>query len=326
MGNYKIFTGIITCSLILSPVCAFATDSNPLSGSQGETSKNLEEKFEKEDNTDNAKNNQPFDIQNEAYTIYSDAKKSFNLLQTQYGSLDESTNTNEGFKNYLKSIRQDKENQQLQAKVNQMAQGNYDVETTVGTMSSLAEAVEGISDDDKKELMDAQDKETKDNDESYNSDTAFAEGFGSDTKSLKESYDNTKENNNKELEESSQKQIKEFGASKNHSIAQSEKEKTDAEKMNEESKQKNSETKKQLEEEYKSAANNDSLKANNSKEATKSFAQSASGQNKTIQKNYSAIRTQILNVQKMLNSSSKSGSALKSYESKIKDIINKATK
>lgn len=326
MGKYKILTGMIMCSLMVSPVCAYATDSNPLSGSQEETNQKQNDKFETLDNSDNAKKSQPFDIQNEAYTLYSDAKQSFVNLQNQYGSLDESSNLGDGFKSYLKSIREDKENQQLQAKVNQMAQGNYDVKTTENTMSTLADAVEGISDDDKKELMDTQDKENEENDNSYNSDIAFAEGFGSDTKSLRENYDKTKESNNKELEASSQKQIKEFGEAKDGADADAKNDTKRNEAVSDEMKNNSGEVNQKIKDEYKKAAEENVQKANKDKSGVKSFAQSAAGQNKTIQKNYSAIRSQILNVQKLLNSSSKSGSASQSYANKIKNIINKATK
>lgn len=116
--NKKIFAGFLSL-LMVSPTPVFAT--NPLEESQNASQQTAEDRFKNEDNSNEAKNQQPFDIQSEAYSIYGSAKADFQRLQSQYGSLNETNNASSGFKAYLKSVQEDKDNMQLQNEINKVA-------------------------------------------------------------------------------------------------------------------------------------------------------------------------------------------------------------
>ena len=210
---------------------AYATD-NPLKDSQEKEQENLKKKAQKEDISNKADENQPFSIKDEAYSIYASSKESFNNLQMQYGHLDGDSQAGQGFKSYLKIISEDKENQQLQARLNQMAQGDYSVNVSADKYDSLKDAVEGVTDEQKESNMNTQENEeskSKDsqiiNSDDYNSDIAFGSGYQSYVQQYTNKYEQNKKDTQDSSEEVTSQQTKEFGKSKENSQSQSEKDK-----------------------------------------------------------------------------------------------------
>ena len=197
----KIVMSIMGIGLSLNLVgvsLAYATD-NPLKDSQEKEQENLKKKAQKEDISNKADENQPFSIKDEAYSIYASSKESFNNLQMQYGHLDGDSQAGQGFKSYLKIISEDKENQQLQARLNQMAQGDYSVNVSADKYDSLKDAVEGVTDEQKESNMNTQENEeskSKDsqiiNSDDYNSDIAFGSGYQSYVQQYTNKYEQIK--------------------------------------------------------------------------------------------------------------------------------------
>ena len=304
---------------------AYATD-NPLKDSQEKEQENLKKKAQKEDISNKADENQPFSIKDEAYSIYASSKESFNNLQMQYGHLDGDSQAGQGFKSYLKIISEDKENQQLQARLNQMAQGDYSVNVSADKYDSLKDAVEGVTDEQKESNMNIQENEeskSKDsqiiNSDDYNSDIAFGSGYQSYVQQYTNKYEQNKKDTQDSSEEVTSQQTKEFGKSKENSQSQSEKDKQEVaqkEKQNKEAIQRN------YNKQFNSQKNENSQSLSKNEKANEKFLES--GKNKSILKSYNQLKNAIVASQKAVSNAGKSASASKSYENKVKNIIAKS--
>lgn len=302
--------------------------SNPLASDQSKNETNLENKAKEKDVSHTAQNEQPFSIKDEAYSLYSGAKQEFNSLQKQYGSLDEESNAGAGFTSYLKTIREDKNNQQLQAKVNQMSQGGYDVSVSVDSFESLATAVQGVSDEDKKDSLEAQEKQDEekknnsvlsDDEDEYDSDKAFGAGFNANKSKYEDSFNKLKEENDESSQKESEKQVKEFGDSKQSTDDSVKKEAEEAAKKKEDNK---NSIQNEFAKDFESQKNQNNGSLSQAESDGKKFLES--GKNKTILKNYSTLRTAIINAQKAVASAGKSANTSKAYANKVKNMISKA--
>lgn len=324
--NKKIFAGVLSL-LMVSPTPVFATN-NPLEESQNATQQAMQDRFENEDNSNEAKNQQPFDIQSEAYSIYGSAKADFQKLQSQYGSLNETNNASTGFKAYLKSVQEDKDNQALQNEINKVAAANYTVKTTDNTLNDLAQAVEGISDEEKAESLKQQEKaeqEEKDNTiiEESEENVTFSDAFGDESLAINDKYNQTKDKQTQKTEESKEDNIKSFGDAYNQSQDNNEKNQQQTQDKASANKNKTDKTNQSLNSQYNQAVNEANKNISNSENTNKAFGNAAAGQNTSIQKNYSALRKQIISAQKTISSTTSKASASKSYQSKVNSIINK---
>lgn len=307
---------------------AYATD-NPLKDSQEKEQENLKKQAQKEDISNKADENQPFSIKDEAYSIYASSKESFNNLQMQYGHLDGDSQAGQGFKSYLKIISEDKENQQLKARLNQMAQGDYSVSVSADKYDSLKDAVEGVTDEQKEAEMNSQEDEEEkgkdsqvmgaDKSDDYNSDIAFGSGYQSYVKQYTNKYEQNKKDTQDKSDEVTSQQTKEFGKSKDNSQSQSEKDKQEIaqkDKENKESIQRN------YNEQFNSQKNENNQSLSKNEKANEKFLES--GKNKSILKSYNQLKNAIVASQKAVSNAGKSASASKSYENKVKNIIAKS--
>lgn len=320
--NKKFFAGALSLFMI-APTPVFAT--NPLESSQTNATQSAEERFKSEDNSNEARKEQPFDIQEEAYSLFGEAKQNFQNLQEQYGSLDEETNAGKGFQAYLKSIQADKENQALQNEINQIAQGYYTVNANTNTMSSLADAVGGVSDEEKAEELEQQEASQKEEEDSTleieDGNKTFAEAFGDESLASTDEYNAIKDQQKQQSLTDKESQSKEFGESLSKSEEKAQNNTSDTTSKQQANQQaidkKNNEMKN---DKNSSTAQNNSDIAN-SKQNNSAFGSAAANQNTTIQKNYNTLRKQIISAQKAISSAGNSASTSKSYQNKVKNII-----
>lgn len=321
-GKYVIL-GIASFLTMSTPVYAIG---NPLSDNQEKNEKELQNKAKENDITYKASDNQKISISDESYSLYASSKESFNQMQTQYGSLDEDSNMGKGFSSYLSSIREDKENQQFQAKLNQMAQGYYSVDVSTDNYEALANAL-AVTDETKKETIENQEKESEekkdsileDTDDDYDSNLEFGAGFNKNLKDYTDKYNEKVSENQKNTEETVANQQKEFGEDVNKS---SDAAKKDLEDVNEQSKKNKLDIQNSFSEEFTSQSQKNNSELENKKNVAESFLNS--GENKTIVKNYSTLRKAIITAQKTIANASKSATATKEYANKVKSIIAKA--
>lgn len=322
--NKKIFAGVLSLSM-LAPTPVLATD-NPLSTSQNESLLAASEKFKNEDNSNKAKNKQPFDIQSEAYSLYSSAKSDFISLKENYGNLYEESNASEGFKSYLKSVQEDKDNQALQNDINKVAQANYTVKTTSETMSNLADAVGGVSDEEKASELEAQEqskKEAVDNVVLSDKNVTFSEAYENDSLEFGNSFSNTRDEQTQKTNENKESNLKEFGSASQNSNETSEKNQQDAQDKANQNKKNNDKINQSLDSQLSQKQDETDSKISQSKDKNSGFGNAAASQNSTIQKNYNILRQQIINSQKAISSASSSASTSKTYQKKVNSIINK---
>lgn len=321
--NKKIFVGILSL-LMMSPTPVFA--ANPLKQSQSDALQSAQNKYKNEDNSNAAKNQQPFDIQGEAYSIYGKAKSDFEKLQNQYGNLNETDNVGEGFKSYLKNIQEDKDNQALQNEINKVASANYTVKTTSETMNSLAKAVEGVDDEEKSLLMEQQDKEKQENEENTivkEENDTFSDVFGNESIQLNDKYNQTKEEQDKKSDDNNQSQIKDFGKYYKESDEENQKNQQKVKDDQQSNKNKTDDINNALDSQYVQSSQNADKNVSDAKNTNKSFGKAASGQNVSIQKNYSTLRKQIISAQKAVSGATSKASTNKSYQKMVNSIINK---
>lgn len=293
----KTIIGFIGCALMISQfmTSVYATE-NPLTGVQTDNVEELEGKSKEKDILEIAKSNQKIDIENESYELYNNSKLSFQKLQSQYGKLEEDKGLNSEFQTYLKTIQSDKDNLQLNQMIDKIGAGDYEVNVSSQTFQALENANSGITSEEKKEIIETDEKNKKSEaDEKIIGDTdattSFGEEYNKISQSFKEEYEKKAKENDEKVIKEENSQIKEFGSAKS---------KSESEKKLEEdfSKAEDKKNKENIMNQFKTNSDKD-------KKTAEAFGDVGKNNGANITKNYNVLRTAILNAQKVLISKTK---------------------
>lgn len=312
MKKQFIYSGLasfLVIGLLSSGPVYASNDKNPLKSSQDTSEKALKNKEKQDDISNKAKENQPFNISEEAYSIYSESKEAFMSLQKQYGNLS-SLNTSTSFQSYLKNISEDKENQELQYNIDLMKQGNYEIDIETNKYNEI---LTQYSNETKKEYIEEQ--EDLENNSVDNQDKeSNSNEFGKDVFLKNDKSYQNKENSYW------QSQVTSFQSQVNSSNEAKNKEQANLDKEDKQNSDKISNN-------YKSQFNMEKKKNETDlkkKEQTNEKSTKEKINTTTITKNYNVLRKSILASQKTITKKSKSDSQYKeTVQKKINNIAKK---